>query len=387
MKEKLLQDNYVGYPKKVAHVGETLPPTLPSAGVDFYEQRLVERLAYSSVAKANYAKYLSWMSLNDPIHKINFTPVAGVICPSSRCNFKCTMCAISDFEDGKRCEDMSLELFQQRLDELSGLVRISLTGLNELFLLHKTLEPMLRLCLERKIWTNIATNGSLLHQRNWIDRLIEINLDEIVVSIDGVTKETFESIRVKSNFERVRDNAINLNERFDRAGVIPHRTKMHTVLQSKNLPELFNFIPFASELGFRTISLGTEAFDWGSSSWRDKNSQDARIISYEDMWKLVDQGKQFGVTVGFTEITQRYTAEPKISSLCSWPYSKIFISSDDRVVPCCHISNPDYFEIGDGLSSEISALDSWFSEEYQNFRDLHTNGNIPDACSSCYKSK
>lgn len=383
----LLQNNYVGYPKKVAHVGETLPTTLPSAGVGFYEQRLVERLAYSPVAKANYDKYLSCMSSNDPSRRINFTPVAGVICPSSRCNFKCTMCAISDFEDGKRCDDMSLELFQQRLDDLSGLVRISLTGLSELFLLHKTLEPMLRLCLERKIWTNIATNGSLLHQRNWLERLVDINLDEIVVSIDGVSKETFESIRIKSNFERVRNNAKNLNERFDRAGVSPRRTKMHTVLQSKNLHELFDFIPFASELGFRTISLGTEAFDWGSSSWRDKNGQDARIISYEDMWKLVDQGKQLGVTVGFTEITQRYTAEPKISSLCSWPYSKIFISSDDRVVPCCHISNPDHFEIGDGLSSEFSALDSWFSEDYHYFRDLHTKGNIPDACSSCYKSK
>lgn len=382
-----MPDKYVSYPKKVMPVGENLPLTLPSAGVDFYEQRITERLSYSPVAKVNYAKYLLWVSLNDPSSKIDFTPIAGVICPSSRCNFKCTMCAISDFEDGKRCEDMSLELFQQRLDDLSGLVRISLTGLSELFLLHETLEPMLRLCLDRKIWTNIATNGSLLHQRNWIDRLVDINLDEIVVSIDGVTKETFESIRNKSNFERVRDNAKNLNERFDRAGVFPFRTKMHTVLQAKNLHELFAFIPFASNLGFRSISFGTEAFDWGSSSWRDKNSQDARVISYDDMWKLVDQGFQYGVTVGFVEITQRYIAEPKISSLCSWPYSKIFISSDDRVVPCCHISNPDYFEIGNGLSDTISATDSWFGKEYQVFRDLHTNGKIPDACSSCYKSK
>ncbi len=382
-----MQPEYVSYPKKVSPKGEMLPLTLPSAGVDFYEQRIAERLSYSSVTKANYAKYLSWKSSNDPSIKIDFTPVGGVICPSSRCNFKCTMCAISDFEDGKRCEDMSLELFQKRLDDLSGLVSISLTGLSELFLLHNTLEPMLRLCLERKIWTNIATNGSLLHQRNWFERLVDINLDEIVVSIDGVTKETFESIRIKSNFERVRDNAINLNGAFDRAGVFPHRTKMHTVLQTKNLHELFDFVPFASELGFRAISLGTEAFDWGSSIWRNKNSQDSQIISYEEMWKLVDQGKKYGVTVGFVEITQRYTAERKISSLCSWPYSKIFISSDDRVVPCCHISNPDHFEIGKGLSDVISASDSWFSDEYQNFRDLHTAGNIPDACSSCYKSK
>ena len=158
--------NQYRVPQKVAHVGETLPPTLPSAGADYYEKRLQERLAYSLVAKENFAKYLSWVSLNDPSSKVSFTPVAGVICPSSHCNFKCTMCAISDFDNGKRCEDMNLELFQQRLNDLSGLVRISLTGLSELFLLHETLEPMLRHCIEQKIWTNIATNGSLLHQRN-----------------------------------------------------------------------------------------------------------------------------------------------------------------------------------------------------------------------------
>jgi hypothetical protein len=58
----LLKAEHVSYPKKVSHIGENLPPTLPSAGLDFYEQRIAERLSYSSVAKANYDKYLSWMS-------------------------------------------------------------------------------------------------------------------------------------------------------------------------------------------------------------------------------------------------------------------------------------------------------------------------------------
>ena len=89
--------------------------------------------------------------------------------------------------------------------------------------------------------------------RETSERLVDINLDEICVSIDGATKDTFELIRIKSNFERVRDNARNLNKKFDQSGVFPKRTKMHTVLQSKNLHELFDFIPFADELGFRTI--------------------------------------------------------------------------------------------------------------------------------------
>ena len=295
------------------------------------------------------------------------------------------MCSVTDFEDGKRCEDMSLDLFARRLDELTGLIQVSLVGLSELFMLHHSLEAMLRLCRDRKIWTYIATNGSLLHQRNWIERLIDIDLDEIVVSIDGVTAETFEAIRINSNFERVYKNAKTLNEKFNRAGVHPKRTKMQTVLQSRNKHELFDFIPLARDLGFTSIAFETEPFDWGSVSWREKNSLAFQILEPDKIERLVSQGQECGVEVGFVEIVQRYTAEPKISSLCPWPFSKIFISSDDRVVPCCHISNPDHFEIGKGIGETNSVSDVWFGEDYYQFRQAHISGNIPQACQSCYK--
>lgn len=231
------------------------------------------------------------------------------------------------------------------------------------------------------------TNGSLLHQHNWIERLVEIDVDEISVSVDGVTKTTFESIRNKSNFERVIANATELNKIFDAKGVTPRRTKMAVVLQSLNFHELFDFVPFARHLGFKSIAFSIEAFDWGSEVWRDRNSQNVRGITKSDVAKLVEQAKSLDISIGFVDVVQRYVAEPKASSLCSWPFSKIFISSDDRVVPCCHISNPDHFEIGNGLDDTFSAKDAWFSNAYSDFRSAHANGSIPDACSSCYKSK
>ena len=378
-------ESNVDYPRKKTTDLTQVPWTKPVAGEDFYALRISERLTFSPVARENYEKYLSWKKSDDPTQTVNFTPISGHISPISRCNFKCTMCSVTDFEDGKRCEDMSLDLFARRLDELTGLIQVSLVGLSELFMLHHSLEAMLRLCRDRKIWTYIATNGSLLHQRNWIERLIDIDLDEIVVSIDGVTAETFEAIRINSNFERVYKNAKTLNEKFNRAGVHPKRTKMQTVLQSRNKHELFDFIPLARDLGFTSIAFETEPFDWGSISWRVKNSQVSQILEPDKIERLVSQGQECGVEVGFVEIVQRYTAEPKISSLCPWPFSKIFISSDDRVVPCCHISNPDHFEIGKGIGETNSVSDVWFGEDYYQFRQAHISGNIPQACQSCYK--
>ena len=383
----IIKESNLKYPRKRTTDLIQIPWTKPVAGEDFYDRRISERLTFSPVARENYEKYLSWKNRNDPSQIVNFSPIAGHISPISRCNFKCTMCSVTDFEDGKRCEDMSLDLFAKRLGELSGLVQISLVGLSELFMLHHSLEAMLRLCREHKLWTIIATNGSLLHQRNWIERLIDIDLDEIVVSIDGVTAETFESIRIKSNFDRVYKNARSLNEKFNNAGVHPKRTKMQTVLQSRNRNELFDFIPLARDLGFTSIAFETEPFDWGSVSWREKNSLAFQILEPDKIERLVRQGQECGVEVGFVEIVQRYSTDPKDFSLCSWPFSKIFISSDDRVVPCCHISNPDHFEIGKGIGETNSVSDVWFGNEYEKFRQAHISGAIPDACSSCYKQK
>ena len=160
---------------------------------------------------------------------------------------------------------------------------------------------------------------------------------------------------------------------------------MQTVLQAKNRNELYDFIPLARDLGFSAISFETEPFDWGSVIWRKKNSSVTGVLKSDEINALVSQGKDFEVEVGFVEIVQRYSTLPNEHSLCSWPFSKIFISSDDRVVPCCHISNPDHFEIGSGIGDDNSVIDVWNGEDYRGFRQSHISGNIPEACRSCYK--
>ena len=55
--------------------------------------------------------------------------------------------------------------------------------------------------------TSIATNVSLLNERRATD-LLEAGLGMIIFSIDSLKKDVFEKIRVRLNFEEVRDNAI-----------------------------------------------------------------------------------------------------------------------------------------------------------------------------------
>ena len=63
------------------------------------------------------------------------------------------------------------------------------------------------------ICSEITTNGSLLNNKN-IDFLKKSQLSRITISVDGATKKTFESIRIKSNFETVVKNSYNLVKEF-----------------------------------------------------------------------------------------------------------------------------------------------------------------------------
>ena len=63
--------------------------------------------------------------------------------------------------------------------------------------------------------TSIATNVSLLDEKKSRE-ILEAGIGLVIMSIDSLKKEVFEKIRVRLNFEEVRDNAIKFFELRDK---------------------------------------------------------------------------------------------------------------------------------------------------------------------------
>lgn len=126
--------------------------------------------------------------------------------PTTGCNFRCTMCQVSspDFVS----KNMDINLFKKVIVENKQLIKIKLQGMGEP-LVHKHLIDMVKFAKNYGIATEIVTNGSLLNEQN-INLLIDSRLAKLTISIDGSTKETFEKIRVKSNFNDVIKNSKNV---------------------------------------------------------------------------------------------------------------------------------------------------------------------------------
>jgi radical SAM protein with 4Fe4S-binding SPASM domain len=60
----------------------------------------------------------------------------------------------------------------------------------------------------KDVHLSIFTNGSLLNEEN-AKKLIELEVDSVNISFDGVSKEIYEKIRVNLNFDEVSKNIIN----------------------------------------------------------------------------------------------------------------------------------------------------------------------------------
>ncbi len=344
-----------------------------------YQENMRLALAGDPRRRENYERYQrnKWSATPD------FLPIKLDIENVSRCNFRCTMCQVSDWGPTyQRGADMSLEDFKRLIDEQYGLVEVKLQGIGEPLLARDTFFEMIKYARSKHIWVRTTTNASLLHFQDNHKKLIASGVNEVQISFDGATKATFEQIRRGSKFELVVANCKLINGYCNERGLL--KTRMWVVVQRHNMGELFQFIPLAAEMGFKRLTFSLELTDWGQQSWSEKN----KAVTVEDLvtpemaHEAIAWGKEHGVEVTWWDITDKYSTE-SVDTLCRWPFERAFVSSDMRIVPCCIIGNPNVADLGDARQF----TKTWQGEAFREFREAHLKGQIPSYCQLCYKSK
>ncbi len=354
-----------------------LPKPEPSAGTAAYNRERELALAFSEPRRANYEIYQR--SRRVKTAKLDYLPIKLDIENVSRCNFRCTMCQVSDWHKGTRAKDLPVECFKRIIDEQYGLVEIKLQGMGEPLLQRDDFFEMVRYARASHIWVRTTTNASLLHLRNNYQKLVDADPNEIQISIDGATKETFEGIRRQSDFEQVIENCITINKYCREKNV--RRTKMWVVVQKQNVHEAHQLLDLAHRAGFEDLVYSIDLNFWGQQSWQATNTA---VAAEDEMGpdlceELVERGAKLGVRVSFWIIMDKFNTKSH-DGLCMWPWERAYVSSDERVVPCCMIANPEVSDLGS--ARDFSA--TWHSKTFEDFRQAHLDGNVPAVCTTCY---
>lgn len=152
---------------------------------------------------------------------------------SSFCNARCIMCAHLQMTRPKG--NMAWETFEKVAREAVAweVPKLFLSGFGEAFL-DKQLLAKIRFAKDIGArWVCCLTNGSLLSPDR-IEEILTSGLDELSISMDGFSRETFNHIRVGLDFDRIVEGLNQLLEK--RKGPKP-RIVIQVVLLPENSHE------------------------------------------------------------------------------------------------------------------------------------------------------
>lgn len=273
------------------------------------------------------------------------------------CNFHCPMCPI-DMPSKRKKGLMSWELFEHIIDSLApykdNIEMIDLFSLGEP-LLDKLLIQRIRYIKEKEFCSSIgiSTNASLLTEKNQ-KQLLESKIDNVIFSIDGATKETYESIRVGGIFEKDIANCIAMIERRNQ-GNYQTRFLIRFIRQDKNRHEVKDFVRF----------------------WSNKIDRARR-----DFISIYDAHTFGGNTGNKDEIVSERNVE--IEQVPCFVIFDILYILADGTVPLC---NEDWLN-GDynfGNAKDTNPIEIFNSAEFKKVRELHLAGNKTqmEICKNC----
>jgi len=313
----------------------------------------------------------------------------------SVCNLKCRMCYHTLFEkrglEQKR-EVMELALFEKILKEFDGCIEsLYLSCSAEPFMNPDFMEFLNTLMKYNVPNTNIVTNGILMLD-NVCERIVQVGITRVTISIEGVTPKTYEYNRGVS-IDRLLDNIETLNKIKQKYNSKKPKLRFNVIMMRSNLEELIEIVELAdryciNELDFRHIVL-IKGLDVHNESlyYMDHNY----VNSVMD--KVIKRAGELEVEVTQMPKFPNDTKKNKnilsqIKSIfvknkgfqCSKPWMYILFAPNGEVKPCFGWINEESMgNIANNTFDEI-----WNSARYKRLRAEHRHEvEMRELCRKC----
>lgn len=359
------------------------------------KKTFVERTTLKYVGKTTTAD-LARRMFNKPMILVNrrllpiktlSIPYTIQLEPTNKCNLKCRMCHRS-IMPLSGIGEMSFKNFKRIIDPLLPyLEAVWLQGQGEPFLCKDIFE-MIKYLKSKLIYVNTVTNGTLL-STDICNKIVSSGLDEIAISIDGATAETYERIRTGADFEEVTKNVQTLTSLIAHSPRKDIKVAAFVVAMRENLYELPDLVTLIHGLGVRYLWVQDVQFqqlDAGlarkDESLRVLADQDDReknqIESYlRKALQLVHKYDMQILTYGGKSIFNRLSIS-RNRQKCSWPWTSAYVTWDGFVSPCCI---PSTYFCGNLLQDPFKKI--WNNEKYHDFRRRLKGGEFPYQCVNC----
>ncbi len=278
-------------------------------------------------------------------------PIVSNIEVTNACGMDCIMCPRKYME--RKIGFIDIKLFKKIVRQLKYNSIIVLHHFGDP-LLHPKIGELIKICKKYGIKTSFSTNPSNLTDKN-IKNILDDGLDYLHISLDGATKETYEKIRRgRADYEVALKNINNFLEEKNRRKSKKPITTIAIIRMKETKMEIAKFKKqWKNKRGIEIVDV-KEFITWDGSM--------------EDITSLTDE---------FSHKVKRKEYYP-----CFWPWSKLTVLWDGRVVPCCF----DYdakVVLGDFNKQTLKEI--WNGEKMKELREYHLKNSFPKGhlCEIC----
>lgn len=270
------------------------------------------------------------------------------------CNLRCPLCPTTFRENSLPKGMLSVQNAVSIIDQFPALLVLSLSLWGEPFL-NKQIFSVIRYARQKKIRVSIQSNFSLPQfDKDMAQALLDSDLTDLSLSIDGASQETYDVYRRKGDFALVMRNLELLARMKNEQG------RKHPVITWKMVVNKFNeheieiAKSIADRLGLDFVVVGIYVPDHMKADW-----QPSRSLKLTGMRTHTDR-----------------------MSRCYQLWQVMTVNFNGDVFPCCSEWSPQD-ALGNVLRGRVSSI--WNSAGYRERRANNKSG--PPACSKCHTDK
>ena len=281
--------------------------------------------------------------------------------PTTACNLACPECPSGLKQFTRPTGKLNLELHEKMLQQIhKSVFYVNYYFQGEPFLNPKFLS-LIRQAKQYNIYTATSTNAHFIDQKK-AEEIVQSGLDRLIISIDGLTQETYQNYRVNGKLDKVIAATKFLLEAKKQAKSNTPFLIFQFLAVAPNEHEIPEIYQLGKSLGIDEVRIKT-----------------AQLYDYEHGNPLMPKNEKYARYKQQKDGT--YKLKYKTGNHCWRMWSGSVLTWDGKVVPCCFDKDAQHIL---GSLETTSFQEIWGNKNYQAMRGaVLTQRNEIEICKNC----
>jgi radical SAM protein with 4Fe4S-binding SPASM domain len=275
---------------------------------------------------------------------------------TNHCNLQCPECSSGSGQMKRGRGFMDLQLFEKAMSELAPY----LFYINLYFQGEPMLHPQFFsfLATHKGAFSVVSTNGHFLSIEN-AEKLVQSGLNKLIVSLDGMTQESYSAYRKGGSIDKVIEGIRNISEA---KGKFRSSLKLEIQFLINRINE--NQVPIVRQ--------------FAESMKASLSLKSMQVINRNNFEKWLPEKESYS---RYTTLNGEYQIKNLFPDRCARLWFNPVITWDGKVIPCCFDKDAEHI-LGD--LDQDTLRDIWNGPKYRSFRKSILSGrHMTEICRNC----